>query len=481
MDILVSNLTESLPLLYESIEKAEFIALDTEFTGLFARDEDAFDESDTLEERYMKMRKSCESFFMCQMGISAFIFDTSSNSYNIRNFNVYTLPSSQSRQMCIHPSSMKFLVDNNFDMNKLFKCGISCARIKECTTHPHSNKTFHYKNGSLSEELVMSYVSTILSYVNSKNNSPLVIDVPSNYVKKILQGPAGALKHFKNLNYVLVLEENKLVMQISKMSGKEPLFSPPTKENSMTSDEEIFNELGATLIFAAILRAQTPIIFHNGLFDLGYLYSHFVDSLGMSLDEFRADVRTLFPDIYDTKTLAKSIDIQALNRLNLAGLYRCCLHSTDFKNTVRFSLDENFHSYIDEDRSHEAAYDAYITGVTFLHLREYLHKTTQSKDLWDGCSAYKNMICLSKHSKPYLNLNNTTENNVRNDYVIKFQVNREMDVFMIAEILSRYGDVFVRRIAKNNYVAKFDRVYNGLNMNSVVQEIKAAGIFIFLS
>ncbi|OMJ71027.1 hypothetical protein SteCoe_30873 [Stentor coeruleus] len=480
MDILVTNLTESLPLLYESIEKAEFLALDTEFTGLFSQDEDAFDESDTLEERYLKMRKSCESFFMCQLGISAFLFDTSSNSYNIRNFNIYTLPNSQSRQMCIHPSSMKFLVDNNFDMNKLFKCGISCSRIKESITQPHSNKTFHYKHGSLSEQNVMSYVSTILSYVNSKNNSPLIIDVPSNYVKKLLQGPAGALKHFRNLNYVLVLEENRLVMQITKINGKEPVFSPPTKENSMTSDEEIFNELGATLIFAAILKAQVPIVFHNGLFDLGYVYSHFVDSLGMSLDEFRVDVRTLFPDIYDTKTLAKSIDIQALNRLNLAGLYRCCLHSTDFKNTVRFSLDENFHSYLDEDKSHEAAYDAYITGVTFLHLREYLRKTTESKELWEGVSAYKNLICLSKSSKPYLNLNVSTQNNARNDYVIKFQVNREMDVFTIAEILSRYGDVLVRKIAKNNYVSKFDKVYNGMNMSSVIQELKMTEIFTFL-
>jgi hypothetical protein len=90
------------------------------------------------------------------------------------------------------------------------------------------------------------------------------------------------------------------------------------------------------------------------------------------------------------------------------------------------------------------------------------------------------MICLSKHSKPYLNLNNLTENNTRNDYVIKFQVNREMNVFIIAEILSRYGDVLVRKIAKNNYVAKFDRVYNGLHMNALVQELKVTGIFNFL-
>ena len=62
MDIINTNFEENLGFLYNSIESAEFISIDTEFTGLFNRDEDEFDESDTLEERYHKLRKTCEEY-----------------------------------------------------------------------------------------------------------------------------------------------------------------------------------------------------------------------------------------------------------------------------------------------------------------------------------------------------------------------------------------------------------------------------------
>ena len=317
---------------------------------------------------------------MCQLGICTFSLDNESNSYIARPFNIFTLPNSSDHPMNIHPSSMKFLVENGFDMNKLFKNGIYCTRIKDASLLPTNNKKSFYKLGRNSEEAVMSYVNKVLEFVNNRDLTSFQLDVPSKYVKDILQGPCGALKYFKNLKYHIFLEEIKSVMKIDKIQGKEPIFNPPQRENLMTTDEEIFNNIGATLIFAEILKKKIPLVLHNSLFDIGYLYTHFIKGLPNNLDEFKNDIITLFPSIYDTKAIAKSIDIPALKRVNLEGLYQTCLHSITFKDTVRYCLDDKFHGYLNEEKTHEAAYDAYITGVSFLHLREYLKKTQNFKD-----------------------------------------------------------------------------------------------------
>ena len=477
MEILSTNFEENLGLLFESIESAEFISLDTEFTGLFNREEDEFDESDSLEERYRKLRSSCEEFWMCQLGICTYSLDSESNSYSVRAFSIYTIPSSPNHPMSIHPSSMKFLVDNNFDMNKLFKYGVCCARIREANLSPVNNKKTCYQLGSSSEALVMTFVSTILDFVNSKDSESIAIDVPSKYVKGLLQGPAGALRHFKNLKYHIAVEENRSVMKISKTKGKEPIFCPPQREKVMTGDDEAFGSLGASVIFSAILKAGVPLVLHNSLFDLGYMYTHFVDGLSPSLDQFKCDIRSLFPPIYDTKTIAKSVDIPALNRVNLEGLYRTCLHSGTFKDTVRFCIDEPFQEFISEGKCHDAAYDAYITGVAFLHLREYLRKSCNGAGIWDGVEQFKNLICLNKSSKYFLNLNFSVNNDERNENIIKFKLVNPMDINLIGDYMCRFGDVFVRKIADNEYIAKFDRYHENTNISLIIQKLRDSNRF----
>lgn len=470
MDIITTNFQENLRILYESIESAEFISIDTEFTGLFNKDENVFDESDTLEERYTKMRTSCEEYWMCQLGICTFSLDTESNSYVARPFNVYTLPRSQSHPMAIHPSSMKFLVENGFDMNKLFKYGLNCTRIKEAQVVNTITKNSCYKLGLQSEEIVMDYVRVLIDFLNSKETT-ISIDVPSRYVKKLLQGPSGALKHFKNLSYAIIADEGKNLMKISKNIGKTPIFVPPQVEKVRTGDEEILESLGATLIFAAILKARVPLVMHNCLFDIGYLYTHFVDQLANTLNEFKNDIISLFPSIYDTKNLARSMDMPELNRLNLEGLYRTCIHSNQFKNTVRYGLDEQFQKYNFEDKAHEAAYDAFITGVIFLHLREYNTRKGDYQDLWKSVNATKNRICLNKSNKHCLNLN-VPENNLRNENIFKVKVLKDYDITFIAEYLARFGDLFIRKIVGNEYVIKFDKYYDNRNAEDILERLK---------
>lgn len=59
-------------------------------------------------------------------------------------------------------------------------------------------------------------------------------------------------------------------------------------------------------IFSKILEHRKPLIVHNGLLDMIFLYQSFYCDLPKKNDTFAADLDDLFPlGVYDTKYLAE--------------------------------------------------------------------------------------------------------------------------------------------------------------------------------
>jgi hypothetical protein len=59
MDIVNTNFVEKLDFMLESVRTADFIALDTEFSGLAVGFQDQTNPFDTIEIRYQKLRHNC--------------------------------------------------------------------------------------------------------------------------------------------------------------------------------------------------------------------------------------------------------------------------------------------------------------------------------------------------------------------------------------------------------------------------------------
>lgn len=59
MEVTSQNLDSLMPLIKESLLTADFIALDTEFSGYSASLEDKHHDYDTPEERYQKIKFVC--------------------------------------------------------------------------------------------------------------------------------------------------------------------------------------------------------------------------------------------------------------------------------------------------------------------------------------------------------------------------------------------------------------------------------------
>ncbi|KAJ2083223.1 hypothetical protein H4R24_000960 [Coemansia sp. RSA 988] len=86
-------------------------------------------------------------------------------------------------------------------------------------------------------------------------------------------------------------------------------FSGPNPTPIQVKTLEINTE-GALIreIFFEIVRARRPLVIHNGLFDLVYLYQSFFGPLPDTYESFVYDLSEAFPGgIYDTKVIAETL------------------------------------------------------------------------------------------------------------------------------------------------------------------------------
>ena len=115
MEITQDNFFENLKLIEDSIDQADFIAMDLEFSGYTAGPDDKEHDYDTVEERYQKIRSVINKFVAFQIGICCFKFEDSTKKYEYRPFNFYVWPKSKIKdQSMMFNVSYSFLISNSF-------------------------------------------------------------------------------------------------------------------------------------------------------------------------------------------------------------------------------------------------------------------------------------------------------------------------------------------------------------------------------
>jgi len=77
MEVTKENFDQVLPVIAEAIKECDFLAFDTELTGLTTRGQ-RITGLDSVEERYQKIRASATSFQTIQWGLCAFKWDEQS-------------------------------------------------------------------------------------------------------------------------------------------------------------------------------------------------------------------------------------------------------------------------------------------------------------------------------------------------------------------------------------------------------------------
>jgi hypothetical protein len=82
----------------------------------------------------------------------------------------------------------------------------------------------------------------------------------------------------------------------------------------------------------------------------------------------------MFPNVYDNKVLSSLSEY--FSRTDLGKVYEKCLNDERMKHHCKLGFDVK-NGFINYDGAellahyHEAAYDAYMTGFSFLHILKY--------------------------------------------------------------------------------------------------------------
>ncbi|KAK9761243.1 hypothetical protein K7432_013994 [Basidiobolus ranarum] len=385
MEVLKHNFLELFPKIQQAINEADFVAIDTELTGLQPiKSRLLF--LDSPQQRYSKLRHSANSFLVIQFGLCTFTWSREKNAYVSRPFNFYIFPGSvmgdsggNERTFLCQSGSLEFLSGCSFDFNKMIASGI-----------PYVNRA---------EELVLK-----ARRENEVNNPDIVIDDKNreffentrglidawlqDSTEKSLEVPAGN-GYLRRLVYQIVRNNyNGFLSAQKKDRNIEVLkLSVEEKDKKAQDADNRENEFSKMVNFSSVIQllvdAQKPIVGHNSFLDMCHTMRHFVDDLPLHVKEWKNAIRNLWELVIDTKHIANQhpalqpliYDQQTSSYPTALSDLTARVEKDPFSTvTPAIGYDPEFTRYnlSDSPLYHEAGYDAHCTGVVFLRLTHYL-------------------------------------------------------------------------------------------------------------
>lgn len=506
MEILRSSFLQSLPTITEAINSASLLAIDAEFSGLNVKwgVENSFD---TAQERYSKLKEGSKEFIIIQFGLCTFTWDKKQELYIAKPFNFYIFPKVWNRQcpdvrfLC-QSSSIDFLTEHGFDFNKLFRDGISYLR-------PYDEQKL--REHFLARNTQDSFVSTSLTSPGctteaSGGSSQKKAAVPPEHkefvekacdsIEEMLKDPEGKVTQFPPCNGYL----RKLIYQSAKQrfkagihmesatNEKKERFIVVTKvnedekkklqeEKEAKEQELIENAVGFTQVVKMIAQSGKLVVGHNMFLDLIHVVEQFLCPLPEQFDEFKATISAVFPRLVDTKVMANTPPFRDLIPSSvLADLVKQVSKKPFQKVVVQF--DGGFSDYGESDeRPHEAGYDAYITGLAFISMANYLGsfqeppKINITPDSSLVVPFLNKIFVMRMEDVPYLNLAGPDLNPSR-DHVFYLTFPSDWKQGDILDLFSNFGFVYISWI---NSTSAFVSLARRENANKVLSMLDCEG------
>ncbi|KAI9487879.1 MAG: ribonuclease H-like domain-containing protein [Benjaminiella poitrasii] len=346
MEILRKNFHEKLPIIEEAMMEADFIAIDTELTGLTTPDVQ-FQPSDDMAARYSKIKSCVQEFTIIQFGVCAYKRDPSTGNYNAKPFNFYIFGADTSeiqsrRVFSCSASSLNFLRSNKFDFNKLIEEGIPFYNYTEENSMYQSNQgTSLINRRSLINESTLTKANksfleynrnAIQKWLQDNTEKPLKVQVNSYFYKKLI---FQEIQDSKYNGFLQATQVDSKHVQITRLKEEE------RRKKSGNSPK-----LNFRIVIELIKKAKCPVVAHNAAFDIFHTVDQFWQYLPNDIQEFK---KTCF-----TSTVLGTLFNDVYKELKEAG--------------QEIVMADGFDRYsgVGGEVEHEAAYDAYMTGAIYL-------------------------------------------------------------------------------------------------------------------
>ncbi|XP_015297849.3 poly(A)-specific ribonuclease PARN isoform X5 [Macaca fascicularis] len=445
MEIIRSNFKSNLHKVYHAIEEADFFAIDGEFSGIsdgpsVSALTNGFD---TPEERYQKLKKHSMDFLLFQFGLCTFKYDYTDSKYITKSFNFYVFPkpfnrSSPDVKFVCQSSSIDFLASQGFDFNKVFRNGIPYLNQEE---ERQLREQYDEKRSQANGAGALSYVSP--------NTSKCPVTIPEDqkkFIDQVVEKIEDLLQSEENKN--LDLEpctgfQRKLIYQT--LSWKYP--KGIHVETLETEKKERYIVISKVDEEERKRREQQKHAKEQEELNDAVGFSRVIHAIANSdLSEFKEMTTCVFPRLLDTKLMASTQPFKdIINNTSLAELEKR-LKETPFS-PPKVESAEGFPSYdTASEQLHEAGYDAYITGLCFISMANYLgsflsppkiHVSARSKLIEPF---FNKLFLMRVMDIPYLNLEGP-DLQPKRDHVLHVTFPKEWKTSDLYQLFSAFGNI----------------------------------------
>nr|CAD7402014.1 unnamed protein product [Timema poppensis] len=365
--------------LKNTIPSCHFLAIDGEFTGLLVGDK--INAYDSPAKQFSKMRQESMEYLLIEFGLCVFHYNKEKNSFTHRGYNFYVFPRQFSQrsydpQFRCSSSSLSFLISHGFDFNKLFKDGIhytTDSQMEPLRANLEEKQKLRNIKSLLQTESIpipdihvpliedICHRDRIEKFLPIKEPKELQLDQYNGYIRKLLYQEVGKRFPHAYLETRTASDGNR-TMFVMRSDGDENR----KKLEDDKIDREI-NEVEEATGFCEVINlislSRKLVVGHNMMLDLCHILHQFCDTLPFE-----------YKRLLDTKYMASAPPLKDyISSSNLNKLYEILakdpfsIPSADAENEyVGYSND------ISKSKLHEAGYDAYITGLCFLGMANYL-------------------------------------------------------------------------------------------------------------
>lgn len=266
LDVHKENIEEAWPIIIEAIKTATFVGLDAELSGLGAKS--GLNSSD-IEDRYRAMAASAQTRSLLSVGLSCFKLKTIDDINCNNNHKNGTTETSET----IHH-------------NGLVKTSEGC-----------NQQLVNGKNESNKDTLASKQIIRESASASSSSST-----------SSVLNFECQTFNIFTLCQDDFMVEPDSLMFLVGHGFDFNLQFEKglPYHRGADSDKTQSLGEKSARNLFSSIIATKKPLILHNGILDLVFLYGNLYAPLPASISTFIADLADMFPaGIYDTKTFAE--------------------------------------------------------------------------------------------------------------------------------------------------------------------------------
>ncbi|XP_053132746.1 poly(A)-specific ribonuclease PARN isoform X3 [Hemicordylus capensis] len=366
----------------------------------------------------------------------------------------------------LQSSSIDFLANQGFDFNKVFRNGIPYLNQEE---ERQLREQYDEKRSQANGVGALSYMSP------SATKCPVTVpEDQKKFIEKVIERIEYLLQNEESTN--LELEpctgfQRKLIYQtlswkypkgihvetletekkeryiiVSKVDEEERKRREQQKQAK--EQEELNDAVGFSRVVHALANSGKLVVGHNMLLDVMHTIHQFYCPLPEDLGEFKEVTTCVFPRLLDTKLMASTQPFkEIINNTSLAELEKR-LKETPF-NPPKVESAEGFPSYnTASEQLHEAGYDAYITGLCFIAMANFLgsflsppknHVSARSKLIEPF---FNKLFLMRVMDIPYLNLEGP-DLQPKRDHVLYVTFPKEWKTSDLYQLFSAFGNIQV--------------------------------------